>query len=62
MKFKATMVTIYEVDEHDMQKAYGTTDPLEAAKIDQESLNDDPGVFLSLEGESLDAKVEVVDG
>jgi hypothetical protein len=61
MKLKATMVVVYDRTEEQLKEWYGTDDPQVAAKIDQEAFNDDPGVFLSVEGISPDVVVEVVD-
>ena len=46
MKFRATMTLEYEVSKADMEKNYGTTDPIEAAKIDKAAIDEEPWVFL----------------
>ena len=47
MKFVATIQFSYDFDE-DPMSCYGTDDPEEMAKIDQENMKDDPGVMFSL--------------
>lgn len=44
MKFKITITGTYDVD----IKRYPNCDPLEAAKIDEENLRDDPQILMSL--------------
>jgi hypothetical protein len=56
VKLRLTMVCEYDVDpEH-----YGTHDPVEAARIDQVQIADDPtsGLALLVEAIDFDVKVE----
>lgn len=56
-KFRVTLT--FEYEPNITLEAYGTTDPSEAAKVDQEGIADDPASFL-MNFEDVDVKVEVV--
>lgn len=58
MKFVIVVELVYEVDEDELRESYGTTDPEEMAKIDQQNFNDDPGTIHSLM-ESEEFKITV---
>ena len=62
MKFEATIRVVYEVDSKYLDGIYGTTDPNEAAKIDQGNFEDHPESLLSLvDSEGFTVEVRVVE-
>ena len=60
-RFRVTISFEYEVEL--TEEAYGTTDPVEAAKVDQQAFDEDPFLFLGCDLEDLNwqSKVEVVE-
>lgn len=58
MKFNVTVTYTYEVADKGINREYGTTDPLVMADIDQENLQNDPGIIGSdLTAEQYTVKV-----
>lgn len=57
------VVVEYEIPDLDMQVQYGTTDPVEAAKIDAEAFEQDPGFiaeFINEHNDSTEIRVVVL--
>lgn len=56
VRLRASLIVEYEADPKD----YGTSDPVEMAKIDADNCNDDIGTFLNISGADSELRVEPV--
>lgn len=59
-KLRATITAEYEVTDQQMHENYGTTNPKEAARIDCEQFDQDPGLILHMDTD-VKVNVEVID-
>lgn len=57
IKIRVTMTKEFVISNERAKEDYGTTDPEECAKIDQQNFDDDPGLFLHSDGD-VNVKVE----
>jgi len=62
MKFRTTVVFEYHIPDDKVEDYYGTTDPVEAAKVDQTSFDNDVGNLIEsiTSHANYTVKVEVV--
>lgn len=57
MKLRAVLMVDYEISTKSAEDNYGTIDPEECAKIDQENFDDDPGLLITMGDSTVSVSV-----